>query len=138
MSTELVPTPTQDGHVGRSSSPAAGVGRAVGPHRYVEPEYHGPAMAEGEHGHPSDWQYVYVALGLGALTAIEIAISELSQNNATRSLLIALGAIKFAVVAAFFMHLKFDSKVLRYFLVGGILLAIPLYIVVIAAMGNLV
>ncbi len=142
MSTDLVKATTDlvksaDHATSGSATAAAAKPKGVGPHNYVEPTYEGSAFGAAEHGHPSDLQYVYVAIGLAVLTGLEIFVSELSQNGATRALLIAMGGVKFAIVAAFFMHLKFDNRVLRIFLIGGIALAIPLYIVVLAAMGNL-
>ena len=42
-------------------------------------------------------------------------------------LLIVLMLIKFVLVAGWFMHLKFDTRVFTRFMVGGLVLATVLY-----------
>jgi cytochrome c oxidase subunit 4 len=39
---------------------------------------------------------------------------------------------KFALVAAFFMHLKFDSRVFSTFFAGGLVMAVAAFIAVLA------
>jgi len=68
-----------------------------------------------EHEHPSDRSYVMIALVLAALTAIEIVLFVLEDDlprGFVKLALIALMIIKFWIVGAYFMHLKFDNKVL--------------------------
>ena len=47
-------------------------------------------------------------------------------------ILLTLSAIKFAMVAMFFMHLKFDNRLFSSFFVGGLLLAGGLLIALLA------
>jgi cytochrome c oxidase subunit 4 len=91
----------------------------------------------GEHGaHPTDAQYMLIALGLAGLTAIEVAISYIKGlGDAANPLLIILAATKFAVVVAFFMHLRFDSPMVRRFFVTGIILALIVYTIVFFTLG---
>ncbi len=81
-----------------------------------------------EHAHPSDKQYIGIALILGVITAIEVALSYIHLGNANAPLLLIGMAVKFFLVASFFMHLKFDSKVLRRLMISGLVLAIFCYI----------
>ncbi|HEY2428738.1 MAG TPA: cytochrome C oxidase subunit IV family protein, partial [Acidimicrobiales bacterium] len=90
----------------------------------------------GEHGaHPSDVQYGLIALALAALTAIEVGVYYLRSDSLTIVVLLILMAIKFAVVVGFFMHLRFDSKVLRRLFVGGLVLAVSVYTILLFMLG---
>jgi len=98
----------------------------------------GPPHAQpGEHGaHPTDKQYMLIALFLAIITAIEVGISYAKGlGDASNPLLIILAAIKFFMVVAFFMHLKFDNRVLRRFLVTGLILAGVVYTIVFFTLG---
>jgi len=53
-------------------------------------------------------------------------------------MLIILATLKFALVAAFFMHLKFDSPMLRRVFVLGIILAGVVYTVVLLTLRVLI
>jgi len=88
-----------------------------------------PHPEGGEHGeHPSDITYVFVALILSAITAVEVGISYWKGLKlAGNPLLIILAAMKFSIVVLFFMHLRFDNRVLRRLFVTGIILAIFVY-----------
>ncbi len=78
---------------------------------------------EGGHKHPSDKNYVIIALVLAALTGLEVLTYFVNFGSAAKPSLLAMMSIKFVIVAAMFMHLKFDSKVFRRFLITGIILA---------------
>jgi cytochrome c oxidase subunit 4 len=89
--------------------------------------------ADGEHAHPGGAEYVRIALILGIITAVEVAIYYFDLNKATLiGSLIILSAAKFTLVAAFFMHLKFDSRVFTTFFAGGLVMAIAAFIAVLA------
>jgi cytochrome c oxidase subunit 4 len=87
------------------------------------------AALESRHAHPSDLQYVGVAGVLAVLTGIEVAVYYLKSTNITIGVLLVLMVTKFAMVVAFFMHLRFDSKVLRRLFLGGLTLAVSVYVV---------
>src|SRR5215471_4789273 len=91
-----------------------------------------PHEEGGAHGqHPSDITYIYVALLLSALTAIEITVSYVSGIGiAGNPILIILAIMKFSLVVLFFMHLRFDSRVFRYLFFGGLILAGVVYFLV--------
>ncbi len=91
---------------------------------------------EHEYEHPSDRKYVTIALILGALTAIEILLFVL-EDDLPRSLvkvgLIGLMIVKFWIVGAYFMHLKFDNKVLTQLFMFGLVLAIVVYFIMLSS-----
>ncbi|MGB8646622.1 MAG: cytochrome C oxidase subunit IV family protein [Anaerolineae bacterium] len=78
---------------------------------------------ETKHKHPN---YLLIFVGLGILTAIEIAITS-SLPEATRlPILLTLSLIKAVLVALFYMHLLNDSRLYAFFFAMAIfLLAIP-------------
>ena len=88
------------------------------------------------HAHPSDGQYIVIALILAAITAAEVATYYIDFfNEHFAFLLIALlpmMIVKFGIVAAFFMHLRFDDKILRRVFISGIVLATAVYMVALA------
>jgi cytochrome c oxidase subunit IV len=110
------------------------------PPRRSEDEYTGPAFGKAEHGHPSDLQFIWIAIALAVLTAIEVALyyvekdGNISQGLNTTVLLL-LAAIKFIVVAGFFMHLRYDHPQFRRYFVGGGILAGFCYCAVLTAFG---
>lgn len=74
--------------------------------------------------HPTFKQYVVVAMILFAITAVEFVIIFPSYRlgPATVPTLIILSMIKFATVIFFYMHLKFDPKLLTWIFLGGLAL----------------
>ena len=80
------------------------------------------------HAHPTDLQYVYVALFLGVITGAEIVVGYADPNAFVIGSLIVMMMVKFAVVALWFMHLRFDSILFRRFFVTGIVLAVLVYV----------
>jgi cytochrome c oxidase subunit IV len=102
--------------------------------RYVEPEYHGPALD----GH--DKQYIGIGFGLAVLTAIEVVLYSVEKSGnisggANTWTLLVLAFIKFAIVAAFFMHLKLDNPIFRRLFVVGAVLAGFCYMAVLTLFG---
>lgn len=96
------------------------------------------ADSHDEHdGHPTDLTYWKVGLFLAVLTALEVTTYwwPESMRKVTAVLLIIMMMIKFATVALYFMHLKFDAKILRNVFVAGFVLAVGVYI---ATLGSMV
>jgi len=81
-----------------------------------------------EDHHPSDSHYVRIAIILAVLTAIEVALSYVDLGNAVAPLLLIGMVVKFFIVASYFMHLKFDSKVTRRLFISGLSLAVFCYL----------
>jgi cytochrome c oxidase subunit 4 len=87
-----------------------------------------------QHTHPSDAQYILIAAILAAITALEVSTYYLDffKKNFVALLiaLIPMMIVKFAMVAAFFMHLRFDNKIFRRVFITGIVLATTVYMIV--------
>lgn len=83
------------------------------------------AGATGHHPTPKD--YVQVFAVLFVLTALEVGASFIDVGPIFLPLLIVLMIIKFALVAGWFMHLKYDTATYTQFMVGGLILALSLY-----------
>ncbi len=81
-----------------------------------------------KHDHPGERQYIVIAVILAAITGIEVAASYIDSLKDVRPfILIFLSIIKFVMVVAWFMHLRFDSRLFRRLFVAGIFLAIFCY-----------
>jgi cytochrome c oxidase subunit 4 len=97
-------------------------------------------MSVEEHTqHPTPAQYWKIAVVLGVLTAVEVAIyyihKELHLGNFNTILLLILAALKFAIVVGFYMHLRYEKTVLSRFFTAGLILAASLYTIVLTALG---
>ncbi len=101
---------------------------------HTDPSIEDSHTSGGDH-HPSDATYVKVALFLAVVTGIEVLLYYFELGAMNNAALIVLAAIKFAVVALFFMHLRFDSRILRRFFVTGIILAILVYVAYMLTLG---
>jgi cytochrome c oxidase subunit 4 len=102
-----------------------------------DPTAPGPVVPDphAAHGHPSEKEYVGVALILAVLTAIEVAVYYIeSVKDFIVPILAVLMVTKFAMVVLWFMHLRFDSPMFRRLFVTGIILAIGVYV---AALSSL-
>ncbi|HEX6384278.1 MAG TPA: cytochrome C oxidase subunit IV family protein [Anaerolineae bacterium] len=83
-------------------------------------------MKTTEQGDHKGRPYLWVFLVLAVLTAIEVGFAGLTLDNTLRiSVLLLLAAAKAAMVALFFMHLRYDHNILA--IIGGF----PLLLVVI-------
>lgn len=92
-----------------------------------------PAPAHDAHEHPADGHYIKIALFLAVLTGLETAtyfIPAFEENTTLLWLCLApVMTIKFGMVAWYFMHLKSDSRMFTRFFLGGIVLAIIVYMI---------
>ena len=75
-----------------------------------------------------------VKLILAVLTALEVATypAEDALGSLVIPILGVLMVVKFWYVAAFFMHLKFDTRMFSWVFISGIVLAAAVYLVVLA------
>ena len=81
-------------------------------------------IATRERAHPTPAKYTAIALILAAITIVEVAIVyTIFLRPVLIPILIVLSATKFALVAMFFMHLRFDNRLFSVMFVGGLLLA---------------
>ena len=75
-------------------------------------------------GHPSAGQYFMIAIILCVITAIEVGIFYLEGlGHWMIPILTILSIGKFALVAMYYMHLKFDNKLFTTLFVVGLVLA---------------
>tara|TARA_B100001146_G_scaffold39661_1_gene33441 strand:- start:339 stop:674 length:336 start_codon:yes stop_codon:yes gene_type:complete len=80
------------------------------------------------HDHPTDARYIRVATILGVVTALEVATYFFNIPGAVLiPALLAMMVFKFFYVAAWFMHLRFDSPMFTKFFVTGLVLATAVY-----------
>ena len=86
-----------------------------------------------DHAHPSEWEYIKVALFLAVITAAEVGVYYVEQlEDFLVPILLGFAVIKFAMVVLWFMHLRFDSRIFRRLFAIGLLLALFVYAVVLA------
>jgi cytochrome c oxidase subunit 4 len=80
-----------------------------------------------EHAHPGSKEYVLIAMILAVITAVEVAVYYIpALQPFIFPILIVLSAVKFFLVVAFFMHLKFDHVTFTWYFGGGLALALAL------------
>jgi cytochrome c oxidase subunit IV len=92
-----------------------------------------PAEQEALHHHPTPRNYVVIAIVLAVITAFEVLIYYIEAVSAILvPLLIIFAFLKFALVALWFMHLRFDSRLFRRLFVTGLVLAFVVFGVVLA------
>ena len=105
---------------------------------------HSAAPADhAEHAHPTAGTYIKIAVVLFVLTALEVLAYEVARGNALATLqatvepivveiLLVLSAIKFALVAGYYMHLKQDGKLLTGIFTFPIIIALGIAAALIA------
>jgi cytochrome c oxidase subunit IV len=96
-----------------------------------------------EHGHPTPSTYAKIGLVLFILTALEVGLYEITYGESAGSfghaiqpffipLLLFLSAIKFALVAMYYMHLKNDSRLFSGVFVFPLIIASVVILALIA------
>ena len=89
------------------------------------------APETGHDSHVSDWIYIKIAIVLAVLTAIEVFTYFESVHQMSDTLLVltlsVLMVVKFVLVAAYFMHLKYDNAIFTKFIAMGLIIAWPVY-----------
>ena len=103
-------------------------------------EEHHPVETAGHEGveHPTESKYWKIFWLLFVITGVEVALYYFELPgpvNVNNGALGVLAIAKFAVVVGYFMHLKFDSKLLRRLFVTGLVLAVVVYMIVLLSMG---
>jgi cytochrome c oxidase subunit IV len=102
-----------------------------------EPDHH--AMGE-VHEHPTWKQYKWVALILTLITVVEVWVYYIPSFVASKLFvpaLLIMSAIKFAIVVAYYMHLKYDHKLFRVLFTGPLIIAIVTLIVLLLLFGQI-
>jgi cytochrome c oxidase subunit 4 len=97
-----------------------------------------PGLLPGEvTKHPTPFKYVMIFLILVVITGIEIAVSYTEgsvSSGVIVALLLVFAIIKFAMVAAYFMHLRTDQPIFRRFFVLGIITAMVVFAVAVTTL----
>lgn len=69
------------------------------------------AAHAGGHAHPSAKEYIGIAVVLTIITIVEVAVFYVpALHPFLAPILLTLSALKFAIVAMWYMHLKFDPR----------------------------
>jgi cytochrome c oxidase subunit 4 len=100
---------------------------------------HEPGKQEESH-HPQWPTYWKVALILTIITVGEVWMYYQPAIVASRAFvpgLLALSALKFAIVVMFYMHLKYDHKLFRALFTGPLFIAASLLIALMFLFGHL-
>jgi cytochrome c oxidase subunit IV len=106
---------------------------------------HAPAQ-EPAHDHPTPGTYAKIGLVLFVLTALEVGLYEFTYGDHAGTLgheiqpffiplLLLLSAVKFALVAMYYMHLKNDSKLFSGVFVFPLTIAAIVILAMVALMA---
>lgn len=126
-------TETEQGHFGPQDPGGGGDDRHMG-------------HLDAGHTHgPTDGQYFTIFWVLFGITALEVStyfweswFSGVDADVVRRigvAVLLTLMVVKFVMIAGFFMHLRFDSALLRRVFTFGLIFAIAIYVVAMTAMN---
>ena len=85
------------------------------------------------HAHPTAKKYLGIAIILTIITVIEVAVFYVpSMHQFLPPVLLTLSALKFALVAMFYMHLKFDHRLYSWVFVVPMLFATAIILALLA------
>ncbi|MFQ5530453.1 MAG: cytochrome C oxidase subunit IV family protein [Gemmatimonadota bacterium] len=86
--------------------------------------------------HTSNKTYVLVAAVLAMVTAVEVMVFYIEAlRPVIVPILVVLSAAKFTLVVSFFMHLKYDGRLLRGLFAGPLLVAVAIILAMMALYG---
>jgi cytochrome c oxidase subunit IV len=94
------------------------------------PTAHEETVHGAGHEHPSDGKYVQIAIILAVITAAEVVTFYIEDTlgGALVPILLVMMVVKFFIVAAWFMHLRFDSRLFTRMFLAGLVLATAVYV----------
>jgi len=90
------------------------------------------ATRHAAHPTPRDYWLIFVILVVVTAAEVAIAYIEFLPRGVLVTSLIVLAVVKFALVALWYMHLRFDRPLYRRFFLVGLIGALSLYGVVLA------
>jgi cytochrome c oxidase subunit 4 len=100
-------------------------------------QHSSPETASGQ-AHASRSTYWLIALILGIITMLEVAVFYVPLlHSVIVPMLLVLSTAKFALVAMFFMHLKFDKPILTTLFAGGIVVAASIILAMMLLFGTI-
>ncbi|HEV8641355.1 MAG TPA: cytochrome C oxidase subunit IV family protein [Methylomirabilota bacterium] len=89
-----------------------------------------------ERGHATVGTYLRVAVLLAVITALEVGLIYIRQLTPILvPLLVVMSAAKFSLVVLFFMHLRYDARVLSTLFVGPLIIATGLAVALMTLTG---
>jgi cytochrome c oxidase subunit 4 len=92
-----------------------------------------PRSRPHQHAHPTPGDYVRIAILLAVITALEVLTYFFEIVRwAFIGTLVILSIAKFMLVVGWYMHLKFDSKMFKRVFVFGLVLAVSVFLLVLA------
>ena len=93
----------------------------------------------GHHrAHPTPLTYLKIAAILAVVTAVEVSIFYVEAlSSLLLPMFLVLSALKFMLVAMFYMHLRFESSLFSWFFVGALLLAGAMLLALMGLFGAL-
>ena len=87
--------------------------------------------------HPGAREYLGIAVVLTLITAIEVAVFYLpAMHPILVPTLLVLSALKFAIVAMWYMHLKFDHRLFSWLFVVPMVIAALVIIALLRLFGH--
>ncbi len=96
-----------------------------------------PGPAAAEHPHPGARQYLVIAIILTAITAVEVAIFYIPPMKPVLvPSLLTLSALKFTLVAMWYMHLKFDHRLFSWLFVTPMFIAALVIVALLKLFGH--
>ena len=106
----------------------------------AEPSHSDHATMGEVHEHPTWSTYWKVAVILSLITVVEVWVYYIPSFVASRLFvpaLLVMSAVKFFIVVAFYMHLKYDHKLFRALFTGPLIIAILTMVVLMFLFGHL-
>ncbi|MBI5711157.1 MAG: cytochrome C oxidase subunit IV family protein [Candidatus Eisenbacteria bacterium] len=90
-----------------------------------------------EHAHPGAREYLAIATILTVITAVEVAAFYIpAMKSVLVPVLLTLSALKFSLVAMFYMHLKFDHRLFSWLFVTPMIVAALVIVALLKLFGH--
>lgn len=82
--------------------------------------------------HASVRAYLWIAAILSVITFLEFRLFEVDAFGASgrNAIMLILSALKFSMVVAFFMHLRFEHRIYSYFFVASMFLGVGVFLAI--------
>jgi cytochrome c oxidase subunit 4 len=90
-----------------------------------------------EHAHPGAREYLGIAAILTVITAVEVAVFYIpAMKPVMVPILLTLSALKFGMVAMWYMHLKFDNRLFTWLFLTGMVVAVFVILALLKLFGH--
>jgi cytochrome c oxidase subunit 4 len=100
-------------------------------------DVHDPDRHPAEHAHPGAREYLGIAVVLTVITAVEVAVFYIpAMKPFLVPTLLTLSAVKFGLVAMWYMHLKFDHRIFSWLFVVPMLVMAGIVLVLLKLFGH--